>query len=310
MVPLSRPLGILKKEFINGGGHPPTLVPSDFSFFGNSNNISYFEEERINAEKKKWEKGNIGNNSFFQDEHSEKMKNWAKPPNNSSGGFNASNYGSNFNEKIKIQKNLPQPNSPFVFESPIHVPFSEENYKDNKFHETLHRDENSKSSPKSLNEGQYIKSKQVSNTPTHGCTNNLDRSPNLMVSDPYAKDLSGTSVTYDPYEMSNKDAIPYMAYPNSMYFGQNNCYDGNEEFSFLHSFQNVELNEENIRKLIEARNKARKELKFHEADYIRAFLKNRGIALIDEKGARGRGVEVTTWKYSKYWKGGNSLVEC
>ena len=36
-----------------------------------------------------------------------------------------------------------------------------------------------------------------------------------------------------------------------------------------------------------------------EADRIRSFLKNRGIVLIDEKGGRGRGVEVTTWKFAQ-----------
>lgn len=101
--------------------------------------------------------------------------------------------------------------------------------------------------------------------------------------------------------MNNYDTIPYIvSFQNNIYYEQNKCYHGNEEFSLLQTFENQELNEENISKLIEARNKARKELKFYEADYIRAFLKNRGIALIDEKGARGKGVEVTTWKYLKY----------
>ena len=39
---------------------------------------------------------------------------------------------------------------------------------------------------------------------------------------------------------------------------------------------------------IEARNKARRELNFMEADRIRSFLKNKGVILMDEKGGRGR----------------------
>ena len=45
------------------------------------------------------------------------------------------------------------------------------------------------------------------------------------------------------------------------------------------------------------RNKARRELNFLEADRIRNFLRNCGVCLIDEKGRRGRAMEVTTWKY-------------
>ena len=61
----------------------------------------------------------------------------------------------------------------------------------------------------------------------------------------------------------------------------------------------MEISEETISRLIEARNKARKELNFKEADRIRNYLKSKGIALMDEKGARGKGMEVTTWKYIK-----------
>lgn len=63
--------------------------------------------------------------------------------------------------------------------------------------------------------------------------------------------------------------------------------------------QEIPLNEETITRLIEARNKARKELNFKEADRIRNFLKYKGIALMDEKGARGKGLDVTSWKYIK-----------
>lgn len=49
------------------------------------------------------------------------------------------------------------------------------------------------------------------------------------------------------------------------------------------------MTEKQIINLIEQRNKARKESNFSEADRIRNFLKNNGIALMDEKGGRGKG---------------------
>jgi cysteinyl-tRNA synthetase len=61
--------------------------------------------------------------------------------------------------------------------------------------------------------------------------------------------------------------------------------------------ENERMTESDIRMYIEARNKARRELNFGEADNIRNYLKSKGITLIDEKGGRGRGVEVTTWRY-------------
>lgn len=38
-----------------------------------------------------------------------------------------------------------------------------------------------------------------------------------------------------------------------------------------------------------------------EADRIRNFLRNCGVCLIDEKGRRGRAMDVTTWKYV-FWQ--------
>lgn len=80
-------------------------------------------------------------------------------------------------------------------------------------------------------------------------------------------------------------------------------FDGKSYFkpsmNFYTDYANMEITEEAITRLIEARNKARKELNFKEADRIRNYLKAKGIALMDEKGARGKGVEVTTWKYMK-----------
>mmetsp|Transcript_103279 Transcript_103279/g.245991 ORF Transcript_103279/g.245991 Transcript_103279/m.245991 type:complete len:440 (+) Transcript_103279:130-1449(+) len=52
-----------------------------------------------------------------------------------------------------------------------------------------------------------------------------------------------------------------------------------------------------IEKLIDERNEARRANNFPEADRIRQLLHNRGVALMDEPGGRGKGAEVTTWRY-------------
>ena len=49
--------------------------------------------------------------------------------------------------------------------------------------------------------------------------------------------------------------------------------------------------------MIEKRNLARKACNFKEADRLREELRIRGIALLDEPGGRGKGTEVTTWRY-------------
>jgi len=54
---------------------------------------------------------------------------------------------------------------------------------------------------------------------------------------------------------------------------------------------------EEIEKLIDERNEARRANNFPEADRIRELLHSRGVALMDEPGGRGRGAEVTTWRY-------------
>jgi len=59
---------------------------------------------------------------------------------------------------------------------------------------------------------------------------------------------------------------------------------------------NVPLVEE-IEKFIDDRNEARRANNFPEADRIRELLHSRGVALMDEPGGRGRGAEVTTWRY-------------
>lgn len=55
----------------------------------------------------------------------------------------------------------------------------------------------------------------------------------------------------------------------------------------------VEINE-----FIDLRNEARKQCNFGQADLIRGLLKKKGVVLTDEKGARGRGLEVTAWKFA------------
>lgn len=54
---------------------------------------------------------------------------------------------------------------------------------------------------------------------------------------------------------------------------------------------------EEIEKLIDERNEARRACNFAEADRVRELLVSRGVALMDEPGGRGRGTEVTTWRY-------------
>lgn len=54
---------------------------------------------------------------------------------------------------------------------------------------------------------------------------------------------------------------------------------------------------EEIERLIDARNEARRQCNFAEADRIRQSLHERGIALMDEPGGRGKASEVTTWRY-------------
>mmetsp|Transcript_45023 Transcript_45023/g.96056 ORF Transcript_45023/g.96056 Transcript_45023/m.96056 type:complete len:509 (+) Transcript_45023:163-1689(+) len=54
---------------------------------------------------------------------------------------------------------------------------------------------------------------------------------------------------------------------------------------------------EEIERFIDERNEARRASNFPEADRIRDLLHSRGVALMDEPGGRGRGTEVTTWRY-------------
>uniref|UniRef100_A0A7S1MJU3 RRM domain-containing protein n=1 Tax=Alexandrium catenella TaxID=2925 RepID=A0A7S1MJU3_ALECA len=57
---------------------------------------------------------------------------------------------------------------------------------------------------------------------------------------------------------------------------------------------------EEIQQLINERNDARRACNFVEADRIRELLHSRGVALMDEPGGRGKGAEVTTWRYWSY----------
>lgn len=54
---------------------------------------------------------------------------------------------------------------------------------------------------------------------------------------------------------------------------------------------------EDIMRLINDRNEARRACNFAEADRVRELLHSQGVALMDEPGARGKGQEVTTWRY-------------
>lgn len=57
--------------------------------------------------------------------------------------------------------------------------------------------------------------------------------------------------------------------------------------------------DEEIEALIEERNEARKAANFKKADEVRDYLKQRGVVLMDEKGAKGNfnGSEVTKWRF-------------
>jgi hypothetical protein len=57
------------------------------------------------------------------------------------------------------------------------------------------------------------------------------------------------------------------------------------------------LGPDEIEKLIEDRNHARRVSNFAEADRIRDILRGAGVGLMDEPGGRGKGTEVTTWRY-------------
>jgi len=54
---------------------------------------------------------------------------------------------------------------------------------------------------------------------------------------------------------------------------------------------------EEIQHNIDQRNEARRQCNFAEADRIRQSLHERGVALMDEPGGRGKASEVTTWRY-------------
>jgi hypothetical protein len=57
--------------------------------------------------------------------------------------------------------------------------------------------------------------------------------------------------------------------------------------------------DDEIERLIEERNEARKAANYKKADEVREFLKAKGVVLMDEKGAKGNfnGNEVTKWRF-------------
>lgn len=67
----------------------------------------------------------------------------------------------------------------------------------------------------------------------------------------------------------------------------------------IKEIEESDTNELNIEELIDIRNEARRQCNFSEADRIRDILRRKGVILTDEKGARGRGTEVTSWKTKK-----------
>jgi len=134
--------------------------------------------------------------------------------------------------------------------------------------------------------------KQESTTKGNKFFSDFQASPSIPYHFPVSSNQQ--SMYYPPY-------YPTSGYSNEFYpqFENKGFYKPNINFYNDYNNNNVEISEETISRLIEARNKARKELNFKEADRIRNYLKSKGIALMDEKGARGKGMEVTTWKYIK-----------
>jgi len=85
-------------------------------------------------------------------------------------------------------------------------------------------------------------------------------------------------------------------FPDSMFGGAGG--GGGGEMNRGERPDNAPTDEE-IEKLIERRNEARKAANFKEADVVRDQLKECGVVLMDEKGAKGnfRGTEVTKWRF-------------
>lgn len=71
-----------------------------------------------------------------------------------------------------------------------------------------------------------------------------------------------------------------------------------ERLRYLENAESLTVPE--VEELINARNEARRQCNFVEADRIRNVLRMKGIALMDEKGGRGKGRDVTTWKFWKH----------
>ncbi|CAG9311073.1 unnamed protein product [Blepharisma stoltei] len=67
----------------------------------------------------------------------------------------------------------------------------------------------------------------------------------------------------------------------------------------IKEIEELDSSEIDIAELIDIRNEARRQCNFQEADRIREILRKKGVILTDEKGARGRGNEVTSWKHKK-----------
>jgi hypothetical protein len=57
------------------------------------------------------------------------------------------------------------------------------------------------------------------------------------------------------------------------------------------------LDNSTIERMIEERNEARRVCNFKEADRIRDLLRSHGVGLMDEPGARGKGSDVTSWRF-------------
>ncbi|KAF4677603.1 hypothetical protein FOL47_000558 [Perkinsus chesapeaki] len=101
----------------------------------------------------------------------------------------------------------------------------------------------------------------------------------------------GRSGCYSGYEESGRSGELWTGGEFHPIFGPS--YGGDDRFEMPPGMPPVE----EIERLIEERNNARRVCNFKEADRIRDLLRANGIGLMDEPGGRGKGSEVTTWRF-------------
>jgi cysteinyl-tRNA synthetase len=104
-------------------------------------------------------------------------------------------------------------------------------------------------------------------------------------------------IEYDVYCESNGMTVPHLALKKQESISGKSSIPV-ERLRYLEHSEHLTVAE--VEELINARNEARRQCNFVEADRIRNVLRIKGIALMDEKGGRGKGRDVTTWKFWKH----------